>query len=224
MRNRLFAILILGFLIVGGQTYLTAQSNDEISQQSFDEYKKDIDYTKTKNKLQRIEKEKDKKEIKEPTQTRSPGFSFGGGAFLQGIAYFLIAGLILFILYFVFTGIQIKPQIDVSEVELEEVEDIEEIDAETGYTDAITNGDYRLALRMQFIKALQALSAKEIILWKPDKTNRHYINETRGNNIHPTFRSLAQTYEWVWYGNSAIGKETFDQLNPQFETFNRLDI
>lgn len=215
-----YIIWTLGLLVFIGQGNLYAQSNKKgVSKSSFEELQKEIDYSKTKKKLVPKEFERQK-----PEMDVSPSVGFGGAGIFQGLAYFLIAGLVLFILYFVISGIKVKPRIDHSEIELDEIEDIEEIDADTGYTEALVEGDYRLALRMQFIKALQALSAKEVILWKPDKTNRHYISETRGQSFHQTFRSLAQTYEWVWYGNSAIGKETFDQLNPQFETFNKLDI
>jgi len=216
-------ILIIGLFAISRPTSLEAQSDSlGVSENSFKELKKEIEYNKTKKTL--VPKTIKKKERELELTPSNPGIRFGAAGLLQGFAYLLIAGLILFILYFVISGIKVKSRIDHTTVELSEIENIEEIDAVTGYDQALADGNYRLALRMQFIKVLQTLSAKDFIQWKPDKTNRHYIRETSGKDIHHTFRSLAQTYEWVWYGNSAIGKETFDQLNPKFETFNNKTI
>jgi len=222
MRN---SILFLGFLlvcnIIVAQEYSENLTTKEVKQAVFDTLSKEIQY-ETKRKLVPKEFKTDESAIENSQPTPTGGSGLGGG-FVQAIGYIIIAVLVLTIFYLIISGIKQKPRIDTTDLELSEVENIEEIDAISGYEEALLNGDYRLALRMQFIKVLQALSTNDLIHWKPDKTNRHYLNETRGLEIHPTFRSLAQTYEWVWYGNSAIGKETFDQLNIKYESFNKLD-
>jgi hypothetical protein len=99
------------------------------------------------------------------------------------------------------------------------IEDIEEVDTEDGYTQAIKAGDFRGAIRMHFLKVLQILTRKETIDWQPEKTNRDYIKEITDTDKKRAFQKLARIYENVWYGNHAIDKFQFDELDFHFHKF-----
>lgn len=216
-------IFHISTLLVLLNSFTAIAQIDSVPQATFDTLMKEIQYDKTKTILTPKKEKKKEKEDDIQFEQSPSGISFNfNGSLLQGFAYLLIAGLVVFILYYVFSGIKVKQHVDFKEIDLNQVEDIQEINVQEGYQLAIAEGNYRLALRMQFIKVLQILSEQEIISWKPDKTNRHYLRETRHHEWHQTFKSLIQSYEWVWYGNSEIGQSTFNELNPQFEYFNRI--
>jgi len=169
----------------------------EVSEEDFQEIVKELNYDKTKRALRLRDKFKLEpvKEEKEP-----PAFSFLSKMVLELCAYVMIVILLIFILYLIFSNIKTDKKISQSEEELGEIEDIEEIDATALYNSAIVAGDYRLAIRMQFIKALQVLSEKDLIQWEIEKTNRDYYREISEADLKKSFRELANIYERVWYG------------------------
>jgi len=134
------------------------------------------------------------------------------------IAITIFVLLLAFVLKLLISNIKLDEKIEPIP-DFEDLEDIQEIDATAYYKQAIKNGDYRLALRMQFIKSLQLLSKKEIIHWKNDKTNRIYIREIENRNIRNDFRQISLVYEKIWYGNLAIDLPTFQELEPFFMNF-----
>ncbi len=77
-------------------------------------------------------------------------------------------------------------------------------------------GDYRLALRLMYLKALKKMSDTNHISWQINKTNTDYLNETSGKSWFSVFRSLTYSFEYAWYGELAVTKERFDVLENQF--------
>lgn len=156
----------------------------------------------------------------EAQPAEDPSFSEGiSGLFRAGL-YFIIILLVLFILYTIFSGIKVdrkvKERID---LELEEVEDIEVIDAEAGLQQALNAENYREAVRMLFIKLLQVLTQEESINWKPEKTNRDYLKEMRTHEKSMHFENLVMAYERIWYGSEDIDAHFFNFLRADFEKF-----
>lgn len=127
--------------------------------------------------------------------------------------------LILYILYAIFSRIQPEKKVDLALQDLSSVEDINEIDTRPTYDYALNTGDYRLAIRMQFIKVLQILSEKELISWEPNKTNRDYKIELFGKALYKNFEYLSYVYDNAWYGNKDITKDIFESYNTYFSSF-----
>jgi len=74
---------------------------------------------------------------------------------------------------------------------------------------AISEENYRLAIRYQYLLVLQQLSEKEIIIWEQQKTNEDYSKEVHHKNIHTEFEEITRFYDFVWYGNFEISKESY---------------
>jgi hypothetical protein len=189
----------------------------EISEEQFLELAEELDYTKTKRKLVlRNQEEKEKLNQKEPKDTFG---NYNTLSFFQWIAYLVIALLILFIIYTVFSNVKIENLIKPEVLPVEIAEDIDKIESQREYEKAIAQGDFRMAIRMQYIRILQYLDDNKFISWKPDKTNRHYLGELRQLEIYDSFRELSHIYEWVWYGNTKLGADEFSTLDPKFNHF-----
>jgi Domain of unknown function (DUF4129) len=76
----------------------------------------------------------------------------------------------------------------------------------------------RLAMRYLFLKTLQKLNERELINFAADKTNSQYAREIPAAKRNE-FANLALYYEYIWYGNVGVQKETFDGIKTKFDTF-----
>lgn len=86
------------------------------------------------------------------------------------------------------------------------------------YRRAYNAGDMRIAMRYLFLKTLQKLNDKELVQFATDKTNSQYAREIP-TTMRNDFAKLALYYEYIWYGNIAVNKETFDNIAVTFNNF-----
>ena len=196
--------------------------DNEISTSRYENLKQEIPFDKTKNALRPKppKKNKNKKKADAPDLDlpESNGHwydSFIGIEFLAYVGIFMIACLLL---YFIFSNLDSDKKIDLMR-DVDYIEDIEEVDTDDGYTTALREGDYRMAIRMHFLKALQILTRKNIINWQPEKTNRDYVKEIIDAPKKSAFRNIARIYENVWYGNHPIDRQQFKELDFHFTKF-----
>lgn len=91
---------------------------------------------------------------------------------------------------------------------------------------AESQGEYRLAIRLQFLKTLRLLDDNEHIVWRSGKTNHEYLNEIESSIVKNNFDNLSYVYEYSWYGQFDIENETqYFQLREGFITlFNEMRI
>jgi len=101
-----------------------------------------------------------------------------------------------------------------------EHEDIHQIDFERIIAEAISNLQYRTAIRYLYLKSLRDLSLKGFIIWKADKTNRDYINEMRLPDFEKPFKEVTFLFDYSWYGNVEINESSFQQIKSAFDKFN----
>ncbi|MCZ4243446.1 DUF4129 domain-containing protein [Pedobacter punctiformis] len=150
------------------------------------------------------------------------GSSIGGGL----LKYILIAlgiGIVVFIVIKLI-GIDFKLLTGKSkqlEVPFEEsLENIHEINFDEQIEKALQNGNYRLAVRLLYLKTLKRLSDHEVITWLPEKTNQAYIQEIKNENDRAEFSRLTYQFEYIWYGDFSIDKQSFEPIHQSFHQFN----
>lgn len=134
----------------------------------------------------------------------------------------VVAGLVYFALRL--AGVDLKVLVGKSkQVNVpydERLENIHEIDFDEQLETAIKNGNYRAAVRLLYLKTLKKLTDAELIFWQPEKTNQAYVAELGDSSYQEEFTSLTNAFEYVWYGEFHIDKESFEKLNKSFLTFN----
>ncbi|AZA81903.1 DUF4129 domain-containing protein [Chryseobacterium lactis] len=81
------------------------------------------------------------------------------------------------------------------------------------------SGDYRSAVRYQFLFVLKKLSDKKIITWNPEKTNKDYVTELKVPHLKNEFSELSYIFEYVWYGEFEIDEPSYQKFKNQFQTF-----
>ena len=103
----------------------------------------------------------------------------------------------------------------------ESLENIHEINFDNEIEGAILQHNYRLAVRLLYLKSLKQLSDAHLIYWQIDKTNSAYIYELTDPAQKRTFSILTRQFEFVWYGNFLIDKTAFSTINMLFQDFKK---
>jgi hypothetical protein len=101
----------------------------------------------------------------------------------------------------------------------ESLENIHDINFDNAIEEAINKHNYRLAVRLLYLKCLKQLSDASLIKWQPEKTNNSYLNELADADQKVIFNSLTRRFEYVWYGEFPIDGQTFNRINLQFQEF-----
>lgn len=76
---------------------------------------------------------------------------------------------------------------------------------------AIQEGDYRTAYRWTYIDLLHKLGQSGTISLHGNKTNRDYKREFRAAHMQQDFTTLADAFDFTWYGEYPIDQSTFDE-------------
>ena len=100
-------------------------------------------------------------------------------------------------------------------------EDIESVNLDKLIEEALQNGNYRLAVRWCFLKALQTLNQNKQITWQPSKTNIDYEYELQNLTLRQNFNKLSYVFEYVWYGEVQTGEKLFANYKSEIEKFNK---
>lgn len=98
-------------------------------------------------------------------------------------------------------------------------ENIHEISFSDRIEEALAGRNYRLAVRLLYLRALKQLTDRNLIAWQPNKTNRQYAHELANSPLRPAFEELTTQFEFVWYGDFPIDEQSFGALADQFRRF-----
>lgn len=142
------------------------------------------------------------------------------GVVIKILGYVLLVLLFVGIIYLSIKHLEkIEGGKSPRKIDLDKIEDIEAVDLNALLEEALAQKDYRLALRIQFLRILQALTTSNQILWKPHKTNRTYVSEIANRETKFSFKKLADIFEYVWYGVIDIDRSTYEEMCVDFESF-----
>jgi hypothetical protein len=191
---------------------------------------KTFSYVKSLDSLLKLKKEEgtEKTTVRKQPYPSSSGSTWLGDALssslLQVILWILAGGFVLFILYKLFlTEGMFQKNVKVTRASTPEAEE-EVITAESDFErlirEAIKSGNYRLAVRYQYLHTLHKLSDKNLIQLAADKTNYQYVREIGNQNFQTDFAALTLNYEYVWYGEFAIDEVTYKKVETSFMQFN----
>ena len=142
-----------------------------------------------------------------------------------------LSGLaILFILIILkFSGISIYQLISKTPVALtysnsEPGDNIHEINFDEEISKAMRVEQYRLAVRLLYLKALKQLSDSRMIIWSMEKTNLEYVQELNHPQHRHDFQILTQNFEYIWYGEFNLNYTAFMEIREEYRQFNQMLI
>ncbi len=96
-------------------------------------------------------------------------------------------------------------------------ENIFEINYDKEIDKAQTAGNYRLAVRLQFLKLLRSMAEKQVIQYAPARTNFDYLVQLHKSNWYHDFFRLTRHYEYVWYGQFPIDQHQYSQVSNEYK-------
>lgn len=107
-------------------------------------------------------------------------------------------------------------------IKLEDVKALEEnlpdTDLEPWLREALDQKNYELAIRLYYLRVVQALSEKKMILWKKDKTNQKFIEELYSSVFYKPFTQLTYFHDLIFYGQRPVTEQVFQQWLPRFRS------
>lgn len=98
-------------------------------------------------------------------------------------------------------------------------EDIFAINYQKEIDKAAAQGNYRLAVRLMFLRLLKNMSEKNIIQYKQDKTNLDYLLQLHPTNYYKDFFRITRNYEYSWYGQFEVSEEAYGIIRNDFNHF-----
>lgn len=100
-------------------------------------------------------------------------------------------------------------------------ENIFQINYQREIDKAAAAGNYRLAIRLMFLRLLKTMTEKNVIRYKHDSTNLDYLRQLNATDYYNDFFRIARNYEYSWYGQFDIREETFKIIRNDFDQFDR---
>ena len=103
--------------------------------------------------------------------------------------------------------------------EEELTEDIFEIKFDKEIQSAIAAQNYRLAIRLMYLRTLRELSDLQIIHFAQEKTNSDYLYQLINTKYYKNFFQLTREFEYTWYGKFQLTPEAFALVEKDFNEF-----
>jgi hypothetical protein len=101
------------------------------------------------------------------------------------------------------------------------LENIDTIKFDEEIEKVVALGNYRLAVRLLYLSCLKQMNDKQLIKWQPEKTNLAYINELNDGRRKQSFGTLTRQFEYVWYGNFPLDRQSYQNVNLLFVDFKK---
>ncbi|MFT6204856.1 MAG: hypothetical protein ACI9V1_001029 [Spirosomataceae bacterium] len=143
----------------------------------------------------------------------------------KAIMWAVIAAILGYIVYVIVQQIRLNKsavnEVIDDDIEIESAEKLSQIDFKKSIQQTLEKENYRLAIRFYYLWLVQQLSDDGLIIFTKDKTNQTYVRELTKNQrvsdeVGTSFKTCTRLYEYVWFGNFAVDKSRFEEIEPQF--------
>jgi hypothetical protein len=204
----------------------------DLDAKQWQEITKNMDYS------ERAQKEKEAKSAKSAKTSPSgdtnarPRMSFDPNKFgiwaqiAKWLFISLAVGLLVFLIFkMIKAGNLFAPKsrkivLNTDALNLEELEaNLETADIDPHLQKAIDSKNFTLAIRLYYLSILKELTLSNLIRWKKDKTNQHYLFELCEQTHFDPFKQATLIFERVWYGNTTFDESAFNSVQPVFKDF-----
>jgi hypothetical protein len=102
-----------------------------------------------------------------------------------------------------------------------ETENIFAINYQKEIDKAARQENYRLAVRLMFLRLLKNLSEKNIIQYNQGKTNFDYLLQLHPTRYYKDFFRITRNYEYSWYGQFEVNEQAYHIIRNDFDNFDR---
>ncbi|RXK61611.1 DUF4129 domain-containing protein [Lacibacter luteus] len=182
---------------------------------------KDFSYANNLDSLLKLRQEELNKQQKKVSN--STGTSVNIGGVLQILLWGILIAALLFVLYRVFLsdkGLFTSPTKN-KQIEVEEEQLTDDAYLDQQLKQALSDQNYRLAIRYLYLQSLNKLSQRNWLHLSPDKTNYQYVRELAKPQLRNGFSRITLHYEYAWYGDFEIDATVYQQVKNDFDLFNQ---
>ena len=165
-----------------------------------------------------------KPERSKPTDNYSFWLALMQRSWFQSLIWLIIAGGFATVLIWYLATLNIylfrrAPRKLEATTTMDEREDIFSIDFAAQLQKAVSEQNYRLAVRLHFLHLLKLLAQKGIIQYQTDFTNADYIRQLQHTAYYKDFFTLTRRFEYTWYGHMRMSADAFAGVQKDFERF-----
>jgi len=155
---------------------------------------------------------------------------FGGraqpGGYSPYLSYTLAFAALVLLIFVIFklAGLNLanifnKKSTDIDIHYSESLENIHQITFDEEIEKALSQLNYRLAVRLLYLRTLKQLSDAQLIHWQLEKTNSAYLHELTDADQRRSFSVLTRQFEYVWYGDFPVDSRSYQNINALFHDF-----
>lgn len=155
------------------------------------------------------------------SSTYSSSSSVGG--FASSLMYLIAALFLCLIVYLVLRNTLGGSGLKIQGEQIPELEegDIQSLDTRSLIDKSLDRGDYRQAIRLQYLDVLKGLDEKKWIRWEQNKTNQDYVRELAKSKHGEAFEILTYHFDYAWYGDFQVGEDLYNRIAPGFKDFKK---
>lgn len=100
-------------------------------------------------------------------------------------------------------------------------EDIFAINYQREIDKAEAQGNYRMAIRLMYLRLLKNMTDRGVISYSQEKTNFDYLMQVHPTAFYADFFRVTRDYEYSWYGKFDINEHSYQLIRKDFENFER---
>lgn len=161
---------------------------------------------------------------KKKKQEQSRGRSLFDEGWFTGLLWIIIvvSFIAVVIWYLVASNIQLFRKASKkisSEEEIEISENIFLLNYDREIGKAVEAKNYRLAVRLWYLRTLKELLERSLINYSHEKTNSEYLNTLSGGKYYRDFFRLTRNFEYTWYGGFPLSEEGYNLMQKDFTDF-----
>ena len=165
-----------------------------------------------------------KKKTQQEEPDADPYVPIGQRSWFQTLIWLIIIGGFAAFLMIYLSGSNIglfRRKNKISNTGEEEVatEDIFAINYQKEIDKAASADNYRLAVRLMFLRLLKNMSEKNIIRYQQDKTNFDYLLQLHSTKHYTDFFRITRNYEYSWYGKFEVSEKSYRIISNDFDHF-----
>lgn len=135
----------------------------------------------------------------------------------------LIGGFVAMLIWFLATSdirlFRKKPKPVEEPVDEQLTEDIFEMNFEKEIQRAAEAKNYRLAVRLMYLRTLRDLANRNLLSYTHEKTNSDYLFQLAGTPYYKNFFKLTRSFDYTWYGHFEVSQEGFGSIQNDFSSF-----
>ncbi len=99
-----------------------------------------------------------------------------------------------------------------------EVDNIFTANLQEAAATAAGKGDFRLAIRFDYLHLLKVFSQSSLIHYKADATNSEYLARLHAHPCYKDFLLATRSYEYTWYGKIPVSRQQYESIHNRFSS------